>query len=87
MISGRGLFRVFNCAAATQRYYRLICTGIWDPLWALTMGGCHLNRPIRDIVYKAGDWDLEASDLKEADSPALWARLQPRVEGRMVKRV
>jgi hypothetical protein len=49
------------------------------------MGGCHLNRPIRDIVYKAGDWDLEVSELEELDSPVLFVSLQPRVEGKLVK--
>jgi hypothetical protein len=52
------------------------------------MGGCYLNRPVREIVYKAGDWDLEASTLKEVPDPALpSASLMPRVEGRMLKRV
>jgi SAM-dependent methyltransferase len=72
--------------SATLRNPRLICIGIWDPLWALALGGCHLNRPIGEIICKAGDWDLEVSKLEEVDAPALWARLQPRVEGRMVKR-
>jgi hypothetical protein len=50
------------------------------------MGGCNLNRSTGDIVSGAGDWDLEASELKEENSPeSVWSWL-PRVEGRMVKR-
>jgi len=50
------------------------------------MGGCNLNRPIAEIVCGAGDWDLEASELKEDNDPAsVWSWL-PRVDGKMVKR-
>jgi hypothetical protein len=50
------------------------------------MAGCNLNRPIRDIVYKAGDWDFEASELKEVNDPKLCGWMLPRVQGRMIKR-
>lgn len=65
--------------------YLLTCLEIWNPLWTLTMG-CNLNRLTGEIIRGAGDWDLEASELKEQDDPAAkWACL-PRVEGRMIKR-
>lgn len=49
------------------------------------MGGCSLNRPLGDVIPNAGDWNLSASELKDATDPKLEWGLMPRVEGRLIK--
>jgi SAM-dependent methyltransferase len=65
----------------------LTCLELWNPLWRYIMGGCSLNRLKEDIIFNAGDWDLQASEIKVQDNPASEWSLMPRVEGRLIKRV
>ena len=51
------------------------------------MGGCTLNRSLEDVIYDAGDWDFEASELKDTNDSKAEQSLMPRVEGRLIKRV
>jgi hypothetical protein len=45
------------------------------------IGGCNLNRPIREIVLGAADWEVVELDVEETV-----ASLLPRIWGRLVKK-
>lgn len=54
--------------------------GLWCLVWPVLIGGCRLDRPIRETLLKAGNWqavDIE-SDMKPHE-------LLPRVWGTLVK--
>lgn len=54
--------------------------GMWDWVWPIAIGGCHLGRPIEEILMlKSGKWEIvelevagEAWDLL----PRVWGRLR-----------
>ena len=64
----------------------LICVwlalDVYNLIWPFFIGNCHLDRPIGEILLKAGKWErVELEPRKEEDD---WAFL-PRVAGRLVK--
>ena len=55
---------------------------VYNHIWPFFMGNCHLDRPIGEMLLKAGKWEsVELEPRKEEDD---WAFL-PRVAGRLVK--
>ena len=56
--------------------------GVYNLVWPLFMGNCHLDRPIGEVLLKAGKWErVEMEPRKEEDDWGVF----PHVAGRLVK--
>ena len=55
-------------------------------MWQYFMGGCCLDRELGDIIHRAGDWDLQKSEIEVQKSPTAEWSIMPRAEGRLVKK-
>lgn len=55
-------------------------TGLWTLVWAVVVGGCHLNRLTEEHLLRAGTWETVEIDGDEQP----WS-LFPRIWGRLVK--
>jgi len=62
-----------NCFANTYS------SELWDLVWPFSIGGCHMHRPIKDILLESGNWEIiELTDDEEPWSlfPRVWGRLR-----------
>jgi len=52
----------------------------WDFVWPFSIGGCHMHRPIKDILLESGSWEM----IELTDNEEPWM-LFPRVWGKLRK--
>ena len=55
---------------------------VYNLIWPFFMGNCHLDRPIGEMLLKAGKWERVVLEPRNEEDD--WAFL-PRVAGRLVK--
>ena len=55
---------------------------VYNFIWPFFMGNCHLDRPIGEMLLKAGKWERMVLEPRNEEDD--WAFL-PRVAGRLVK--
>ncbi|KAJ9156085.1 Methyltransferase-like protein 7B [Pleurostoma richardsiae] len=51
---------------------------VWSLLWPVVVGGCRLDRPIREILLGAGEWEvvkIETDRQPHLVMPRIWGRL------------
>ncbi|KAH8591525.1 S-adenosyl-L-methionine-dependent methyltransferase [Bisporella sp. PMI_857] len=52
---------------------------IWDFAWSMAIGGCHIDRPIKDILLQAGNWEvieLHTNEKAWLLFPRTWGKLR-----------
>ena len=55
---------------------------MYNTVWPILLGNCHLNRPTAKLLKGAGDWaKVELETPKKEDA---WLVI-PRISGRLVK--
>jgi SAM-dependent methyltransferase len=58
--------------------------GICDLVWPLGIGGCHLNRPIKDTLLQAGNWEVVEMATDEVPwdvFPRTWGKFRKIGDG------
>ena len=55
---------------------------LYNTVWPILLGNCHLNRPTAETLKNAGDWAQVELETPQKDDAWL---VFPRISGRLVK--